>query len=240
MCFLEVLRALSPGSLCMISAGDSFVPSGLRASGCWVCASCRLVRLLLPNWLIETRQSSPCGGYRSVRRFDSSVGPVNDSGGRLRNPRSTTPRASSPPWSRRRETFAPIFVYLQTAVPAVLRYSRLGVVERCWLRVPEDSGCRFRVRLQSSRYKRVLFINSNIYLYLKHFYITRYTDNKNIEAICIVNRLLYTWMINRFPFIPFLVSFRCCLLGGWKGAYREERVSDDVTHYLYEYTLYYP
>ena len=96
------------------------------------------IRLLLPNWLVETRQSSPCGGWWwSVRRFDSDMDSVNDSRGRLRNPRSTTPRASSPPSTRRRETFAPIFVYLQTAVPAIQRYSQLGVVERCWLRVPE-------------------------------------------------------------------------------------------------------
>ena len=37
---------------------------------------------------------------------------------RLRNPFLTTSRASSPPLDRRRESFAPIFVYSQTAVPA--------------------------------------------------------------------------------------------------------------------------
>ena len=76
------------------------------------------IRLLLPNWLVVTRQSSPCGGGESVRRFDSDMDSVNDLHGRLRNPCSTTLRASSPPLTRRRETFAPIFVYLQTALPA--------------------------------------------------------------------------------------------------------------------------
>ena len=71
-------------------------------------------------------QSLYCGGHRSARRFDSEVDSVNDSRGRLRNPCSTTPRASSPPLSRRRETFAPIFVYLQTAAPVILRYSQIG------------------------------------------------------------------------------------------------------------------
>ena len=168
ICLFGGLALLSLAALCMISAGDSFVPSGLRASGCGVLrlSSCRL---LLPGWLTVTRQSSPCGGWRClvvhfnrtsvsspcggwrcVSRFDSVSASVNDWHGRLRNPCLTTPRASSPPLTRRRETFAPIFVYLQTAVPAFIRYSRLGVVERCWLWVPEDSGCRFRVRLEDS------------------------------------------------------------------------------------------
>ena len=130
------------------------------------------IRLLLPNWLVETRQSSPCGGCSclvvpdrsvsspcgrcwSVRRSDSSVDPVNDSRGRLRNPCSTTPRASSPP-SRRRETFAPIFVYLQTAVPAILRYSQIGcgrAVLAASSRKDLDAGLELSFRV---RYKRVL------------------------------------------------------------------------------------